>query len=66
MDTRMPNEHEARAFKTHVLEAAASWLRNKPALEKTKFDVEVNVEHVANASEDLSDYFSRDTGDEAK
>lgn len=65
-DKRMPNEIEARGFKTAVLEAAAKYLREKPALDRAFFDVRINVQHVAHASEDLEEYFGRDTGDEAK
>ena len=65
-DKRMPNENEARGFKTAVLEAAAKYLREKPALDRQHFDVRINVQHIAHASEDLREYFERDTGDEAK
>lgn len=63
---RMPNETEARGFKTAVLEAAAKYLREKPVLDRDMFRVEINVQHIAHSSEDLEDYFKRDTGDEAK
>lgn len=65
-DKRMPNEFEARGFKTAVLEAAAKYLQEKPVLNRKFFDVRVKVEHVSNATEDLEEYFQRDTGDEAK
>jgi len=65
-DKRMPNEAEARGFKTVVLEAAAKYLREKPALDRECFGVEVQVRHMAHAAEDLEGYFQRDTGDEAK
>ena len=65
-DKRMPNEAEARGFKTAVLEAAAKYLREKPALDRSCFEVNIHVTHTATASEDLEDYFQRDTGDEAK
>lgn len=66
MDQRMPTESEARAFKTHVLQSAASWLRDKSVLDEKRFHVEIDVAHTANASETLQEYFGRDTGDEAK
>jgi Holliday junction resolvase-like predicted endonuclease len=65
-EKRMPHDAEARAFKTAVLQAAATWLESKPHLNRSNFNVDVIVMHTAQASEDLSDYFQRDTGDEAK
>ena len=65
-DKQMPNEAQARGFKTAVLEAAAKYLREKPQLDPAYFDVRVSVQHVAHALEDLNQYFARDTGDEAK
>lgn len=65
-EKRLPNEVEARGFKTAVLEAAAKWLREKPVLDRDAFQVRINVEHISHATEDLDEYFQRDTGDEAK
>lgn len=65
-EKRIPNENEARAFKTHVLSAASQWLFSKPYLDKDSFNVDVEVSHTAVATEDLSEYFQRPTGDEAK
>jgi hypothetical protein len=65
-EKRMPNVHEASAFRTVVLEAAAAWLDRSPVLDRSCFNVDVEVSHTAVATEDLSDYFKRDTGDEAK
>ena len=56
----MPTANQAQQFKKHVFKAAEEWLNRVPSLDWTKFQVDIQVEHVAILQADITEVYGED------